>query len=73
MFCVPAPIRRPALQLAMRRGSGIPQLAGLAEGLAVLAARGGAPSFDALVSELALAWGPAQFATKLEAAMARYR
>jgi hypothetical protein len=51
----------------MRRGGGLPQLAGLTEGLAVLAARGVAPSFDALVSELG---GPA-FATKLEAAIER--
>jgi hypothetical protein len=71
LYRVPAPLRRPALLLAMRRGGGFSQLAGFAEGLAVLAARGAAPSFDALVSELALAWGPAQFASKLEAVVER--
>ncbi len=63
LYRVLAPLRRPALLLAMRRGGGFAQLAGLTEGLAVLAARGTAASLDALVAELGLAWGPGQFAT----------
>jgi hypothetical protein len=71
LYGVPAPLRRPALLLAMRRGGGFAQLAGLADGLAVLVARGAAPSFDALVAELGLAWGPGQFASKLERVIER--
>jgi hypothetical protein len=71
LYNVPAPLRRPALLLVMRRQGGFPQLARLAEGLAVLAARGAAASFDALVAELGLAWGPAQFACKLERVIER--
>jgi hypothetical protein len=73
LYKVPAPLRRPALLLAMRRGGGFPQLAGFAEGLAVLAARGAAPSFDALVAELGLARAPGQFASKLESTIERLR
>jgi hypothetical protein len=39
----------------------------------VLAARGAAPSFDALVAELGVAWGPGQFASKLERIIERLR
>jgi hypothetical protein len=73
LYKVPAPLRRPALLIAMRHGGGFPQLARFAEGLTVLVARGAAPSFDALVAELGLARGPGQFATKLESTIERLR
>ena len=71
LYKVPAPLRRPALLLVMRRQGGFPQLARLAEGLAVLADRCAASSFDALVADLGLAWGPGQFARKLERVIER--
>jgi hypothetical protein len=71
LYKVPAGLRRPALLLAMRRGGGFSHLAGLAGGLAVLVARGAAPSFDVLVAELGLACGPSQFASKLETVIER--
>jgi hypothetical protein len=62
--CIAAQANSPARH--DRLSGGFPELACLAEGLAVLASRGADSNFDALVSELGLAGGPGQFRSKLE-------